>query len=160
MHFFTNLVLNEVDILSIFYLALYLRSKTPYSFILLTNKLKLFQNNFTKHREIYDKINMSNINLLPIYSGEILKHCFPSKVNCYDTKCDNFINNSKNIDSQKICDYCAMMSKKNNNQCHLLKTITKDKNSQYLIKRSSKIPKCVVFAVYQIFLITIKWCFK
>lgn len=91
-NFFSSLLLtNNKDICDIMMEGLKLKSNTPESFNMLINKLKIFNPFFSDHKELYEKAKMYLLDYMPILTSEVLKICYPDKINCYDDYCDNFL---------------------------------------------------------------------
>jgi len=117
LNFFSNFQMNDMDVIPLFYLGLYLKSSTPYSFFYLISKLKLFKKNNKSQKEIYEKLDMINLNIMPIYTNEVLKICFSNKINCFDSACDNFYMYSSLTEERKnkkkhCCDVCKYEKRK------------------------------------------------
>lgn len=159
LHFFSNFQITEADVYPLFYFGLFLKASTPYSFFHLITKLKLFNKNSKSHKEIYEKNNITNLNIMPIYTNELLRICFPQKINCFDSSCYYYYNiksiststsNTKN--RKRLCDLCKYEERKvkekeiNNlfseiNSNHEYKLIFLN-GKQRLVSRLSNIYQC------------------
>lgn len=125
--FLSTIKLEEDEIFAIFYFALFIKGQTPFSFLILVDKLKIFKKNKGNDVEIIMSKGFYrdlDLNIMPFFVSEILAYCFPDRISCYDENCENYIiNRSKN-------------SKEKENK-HV-----KDKNKLQLFEKEGKCEIC------------------
>ena len=104
-------------------IALDLRSKTPFSFRLLSNEIGFLKTNNKNIRENFEKYKPESIPSLPIFPIEILYSNYSNNIICPDPQCLNNLKNKKiksdlnssyNINNH-ICEKCNMKIDKNIN---------------------------------------------
>ena len=98
---------HEVD--ELFNLALSIRSRTPYSFKILANRLELFKENSKHIGELYQAIKPNEFVSLPIYPKEIFYIAYGGldNVTCPNEDCN--VGYNKNCPKKKLpCDYCDL----------------------------------------------------
>ena len=112
----SNLVflsINEVDI--ILQQAYEIRQATPYSFRVLADKLEIFKEGSTSLKDKYEWFQNEGIEIMPIFSSELLYFAYKPNFKCPNGKCRQ--NKSKTqkrnlnltkINNAYICEYCDM----------------------------------------------------
>ena len=103
---------HEVD--ELFNLALDIRSRTPYSFKLLANKLELFKENSKNIGELYQTIKPNEFVSLPIYPKEIFYIAYNGldNITCPNEDCNVNYNSTYALKKKLPCDYCDLHIKK------------------------------------------------
>ena len=103
---------DEVD--QLFNIALNIRSKTPYSFKVLANKLELFKENSKNIGELYQRIKPNEFVSLPIYPKEIFHVAYNGldNITCPNEECNPNYNSTYTPKKKLPCDYCDLHIKK------------------------------------------------
>ena len=103
---------DEVD--KLFQIALDIRSKTPYSFKVLANKLELFKENSKNIGELYQTIKPNEFVSLPIYPKEIFHVAYNGldNITCPNEECNLNHNSTYALKKKLPCDYCDLHIKK------------------------------------------------
>lgn len=108
--------IEELD--QIYQRAIELRSATPYSFRILSNKLQIFQENSTELQKMYETIKPDNFIAMPIFPNEIFYITYHGIMKCPDEEC---ITTKENVDSilnvnttskEYNCEHCDMKIEK------------------------------------------------
>lgn len=103
---------DEID--KLFQMALDIRSKTPYSFKVLANKLELFKENSKNIGELYQTIKPNEFVSLPIYPKEIFHVAYNGldNITCPNEECNPNNNSTYALKKKLPCDYCDLHIKK------------------------------------------------
>ena len=129
LHYISNIEIETQDIYNIFFKALELKCNTPNSFVILINKLKLFNSQICidsdYYKELYYNNSLDKFNIMPITSGEIIRHSFKnSKLNatynfyCSNIECRNFY--AKKVSKENCCFICNKIYNKENSLINII----------------------------------------
>lgn len=98
--------------------AIELRSNTPYSFRILSNKLQIFQENSKELQKMYETIKPDNFIAMPIFPNEIFYITYHGIMKCPDEECITTKENVESILNVNItskeynCEHCDMKIEK------------------------------------------------
>ena len=98
--------------------AIELRSSTPYSFRVLSNKLQIFKENSTELQKMYEIIKPDNFIAMPIFPNEIFYITYHGIMKCPDEECITTKENVESILNVNItskeynCEHCDMKIEK------------------------------------------------
>jgi hypothetical protein len=90
--FITCLTIKTKDeLLKIVNIAKELRTKTPYSFRILANKIGFLKKNYKDIKAKYELFQPQSLPAMPIFPSEVLFITYKSEIDCIDPTCQNYI---------------------------------------------------------------------
>ena len=101
-HFLASLITcinirTKEELQKIVKIALDLRTKTPYSFRILANKIGFLKKNFREIKKYYELYQPKNLPAMPIFPEEVLFITYKSEIDCIDPTCKNYIKSSEKV---------------------------------------------------------------
>ena len=131
--FITVLNINsKEELMKIIQIALDLRTKTPYSFRILANKLGFLKKNYKDIENNYKMFQPQNLPAMPIFPSEVLFITYKSEIDCIDSRCKNYIKSIEKV-SPDLLLRTNILKKRGES-----KTVKEKKNKGYNLKILSK----------------------